>query len=103
MYTRNCIISLRNSGQKITKIRDILEEEEGITTSRSAVSLFLSRYKKTGRINDEPRSGRKPKLNDEELVLIDVTMRENDETTSCERNTASLMFPKQRFVAQGGS
>ena len=69
MYARNRII-LRNSGQKINEIRNNLEEE-GIKTSRSAVSLFLSRYKKSGRINDAPRSGRKTKLNEEKLALID--------------------------------
>lgn len=83
MYARNRIISLRNSGKKITAIRNILEEE-GIKTSRSAVSLFLSRYRKTGRVNDAPRRGRRPKLTEEELTAIDGRMRQNDEMTSRE-------------------
>ena len=69
MCARNRVISLRNSGQKINEIRNILEKE-GIRTSRSADSLFFSRYKKSGRINDAPRSGRKPKLNEENLAMI---------------------------------
>ena len=56
-YARKRIISLRSSGTTQTKIKELLEQE-GIKTSRSAISLFLSRYSKTGDIGDAPRSGR---------------------------------------------
>ena len=59
-------------------------EEEGIKTSRSAISLFLSRYSKTGDIGDAPRSGRNAKLAPEAIAFIDEKMHENDELTSRE-------------------
>ena len=46
-------------------------EKEGIIVSRSAISLFLKRYRETGRKNDAPCSGRKPKLTNENLEFID--------------------------------
>ena len=80
VYARNRILSLRSSGVNIQKIKDMLEEE-GIETSRSAVSLFLSRYRKSGNVSDAPRSGRKPILNEEQLQYVDEQMKENDELT----------------------
>ena len=77
------MISLRSSGTTQTKIKELLEQE-GIKTSRSAISLFLSRYSKTGDIDDAPRSGRNAKLAPEVIAYIDEKMHENDELTSRE-------------------
>ena len=82
-YARKRIISLRSSGTTQTKIKELLEQE-GIKTSRSAISLFLSRYSKTGDIGDAPRSGRTAKLAPEAIAYIDRKMHENDELTSRE-------------------
>ena len=80
-YARKRIISLRSSGTTQTKIKELLEEE-GIKTFRSAISLFLSRYSKTGDIGDAPRSGHNAKLAPEAIAFIDEKMHEHDELTS---------------------
>lgn len=82
-YARKRIISLRSSGTKQTKIKELLEQE-GIKTSRSAISLFLSRYSKTGDIGDAPRCGRTAKLAPETIAYIEEKMQENEELTSRE-------------------
>ena len=83
LYARNRVNSLQSSGVNITKITDILQEE-GIRTSRSSVSLFLSRYRRSGRLQDAPRSGRKQILYEQHCKYIDNKMTENDELTSLE-------------------
>ena len=83
-YARERIVSLWSSLVPITKIANILVEE-GIQTSRSAVSLFLSRYRRNGgNLRDAPRSGRKSLLKEEHLEFIDEKMKANDELTSAE-------------------
>ena len=82
-FTRNRIVSLKSSGTSITMIRNILEEE-GIKTSRPAISLFLSRYERSGSLADAKRSGRKPILSGRERDFIDDKMKNNDELTSSE-------------------
>ncbi len=49
------------SGATNEKFREALLKE-GIETSSSVTSLFLSRYQKTGRLTDAPRGDRKHKL-----------------------------------------
>ena len=83
LYARKRIISLRSSGAKHTKIKELLETE-GIKTSRSAISLFLSRYSKTGDMGDAPGSGRNTKVPPEATRFIEDKMQENDEFTSRE-------------------
>ena len=85
-YARERVVALHSQKVSVTRIRDILEEE-GIKTSRGPVSLFLSRYRRTGRIVDAPRSGRRPVLNSEHLKFFDDQMIENDELTSKELKT----------------
>ena len=80
-YARKRIISLPSSGTTKTKIKELLEQE-GIKTSRSAISLFLSRY--SDDIGDAPRSGRTAKLAPEAIACIDGKMHENDELMSRE-------------------
>jgi transposase len=82
-YARKRIISLHSSGINRTKIQKALDQE-GIKTSRSAISLFLSRYSRTGDIGDAPRSGRNAKLAPEAIAYIEEKMQENDELTSRE-------------------
>ena len=83
-YARERIVSLWSSLVPITKIANIFVEE-GIQTSRSAVSLFLSRYRRNGgNLRDAPRSGRKSLLKEEHLEFIDEKMKANDELTSAE-------------------
>ena len=82
-YSRERIVALYYTGTQVTKIMRTLNQE-GIQTSRSAVSLFLSRYRRTGSILDAPRSGRKQILSEEDVDFIDQKMHENDELTSSE-------------------
>ena len=101
-YARKRIISLHSSGINQTKIQKVLDQE-GIKTSRSAISLFLSRYSRTGDIGDAPRSGRNAKLAPEAIVYIEEKMQENDELTSQElkermANECDIQSPKQLFT-----
>ncbi|CAB4023744.1 Transposable element Tcb2 transposase [Paramuricea clavata] len=83
LYARKGVISLKSAENSNKKIQEVLLEE-GINTSITAISLFLSRYRKTGRLNDARRSGRKPKLRQEHVDYMDEKMKENDELTSRE-------------------
>ena len=83
-YTRNRMISLRESNNSIVTIVRILQSE-GIRTSRNSVSSFIARYQRTASIDDAPRSGRKAKLSAEDRNFIDEKMKQNDELTSAER------------------
>ena len=84
LYARQRIVTLYfTKGVNVTNIAKLLKEE-GIKVSRSAVSLFVSRYKKSGSLQDANRSGRKSKITNEHLNFIDNKMKENDELTSKE-------------------
>jgi transposase len=48
------------------------------------VSSFLSRYRRTGSIQDAKRSGRKAKLGNDHVKFIDDKMKENDKLKSAE-------------------
>ena len=52
--------------------------------SRPAVSLFLSRFKRTGSLYDRPRKGRNPILVIRHFDVIDEEMKKNDELSSLE-------------------
>ena len=82
-YAQERVINLYSSGESVTKITKLLQGE-GIKASRSAVSSFLSRYRRTGSIQDAKRSGRKTKLSNDHVKFIDDRMKENDELTSAE-------------------
>jgi transposase len=79
------------------KIQEVLLEE-GIKTSIAAISLFLSRYRKTGRLIDARRSGRKPKLRQEHVDYMDEKMKENDEPTSRELKYVSMKIYSLRAM-----
>ena len=83
-YARNRIVSLRAANTSISKIVKILENDDGIKTSRTSVSLFMRRYEKTGSIEDAQRSGRKAILSQDDVNFIDEKMKANDELTSSE-------------------
>ena len=83
MYARERVVALHFSGKNVTQIKKMLECK-GIKTSRSAVSLFLSRYQNTGSLRDAKRSGRKSKLQNEHVNFSDNALSENDELTSKE-------------------
>lgn len=78
------MVSLSMANISVVNIVKVLEEEEGIKTSRTSVSSFLARYRRTGSIDDAQRSGRKSILSEENLYFIDEKMKENDELTSGE-------------------
>ena len=83
-YARNRVISLRIANNSIVNIVRILQEEDGIKTSRTSVSSFIARYQRTGSIDDAQRSGRKSILSEEDVSFIDEKMKANDELTSGE-------------------
>ena len=78
LYARKRVISLKSAGNLKKNIQEVLLED-GIKTSVAAISLLFSRYRKTGRLIDAPRSGRKPKLRQEHIIYLDEKMKENDE------------------------
>ena len=71
-------------GINISQIVRKLNEEDGIIVSRPAVSLFLSRFKRTGSLYDRPRKGRNPILVIRHFDVIDEEMKKNDELSSLE-------------------
>ena len=82
-YARNRIVSLPAANlTSISKIVKILENDDGIKTSRTSVSLFIQRYEKTGSIEDAQRIGRKAILSQDDVNFIDEKMKANDEFTS---------------------
>ena len=83
LYARERIVSLLSTNTSVVRITKSLNEE-GIKVSRSAVNLFICRFRKTEILHDAPRSGRKLKLSDEQITFIDQKMRENDELTAAE-------------------
>ena len=83
-YARNRIISLRAANTSVVKIVKVLQEEDGIKTSCTSVSLFIGRHKRTGSVDDAQCSGRKPILSVADANFIDEKMMSNDELTSGE-------------------
>ena len=78
-YARKRIVNLHLLGINISQIAWKLTEEDGIITSRPALSLFLSRFKRTGDLHDRARKGRNPKLLIRHFDVIDEEMKKNDE------------------------
>jgi transposase len=91
LYARERIVSLLSTNTSVVRITKSLNEE-GIKVSRSAVNLFICRFRKTEILHDAPRSGRKLKLSDEQITFIDQKMRENDELTAAEANFPLYYF-----------
>ena len=103
-HARNIIISLCAANTSTVKIVKILQEHDGIKTSRTSVSLFIARHKRTGSTADAQRSGRKPILSTADVNFIDEKMTSNDELTSGEiekllseeRNVSASTIPNTR-------
>ena len=83
-YARKRIVNLHLLGINISQIVRKLNEEDGIIVSRPAVSLFLSRFKRTGSLYDRPRKGRNPILVIRHFDVIDEEIKKNDELSSLE-------------------
>lgn len=83
-YARRRIINLRFTGKSVSEITRKIRDEDGIVTSRPAVSLFLKRYNETGSLCDRPRKGRKSKLVIQHFDAIDEEMKANDELSALE-------------------
>ena len=81
-YARKRIVNLHLLGINISQIVRKLTEEDGIIASRPAVSLSLSRFKRTGSLYDRARKGRNPKLVTRHFDVIDEEMKKNDELSS---------------------
>ena len=84
LYARQRIVNLHQLGKSVREIASKIREEDNINASRSAVSLFLTRFRKTGTLYDNPRSGRNKKLVIRHFDVIDEEMRRNDELSSIE-------------------
>ena len=84
LYARKRIVNLRRLGKNVSEIVRKIREEDNITASRPAVSLFLKRFNQTGSINDKQRTGRHRKLVLQHFDIIDEEMRRNDELSSIE-------------------
>ena len=82
-YTRKQIQALTECGLQPVAIFKQLQLE-GLRVSYPSVARIVSRVKLTGSIENSTRSGRPRKLNEEDKSFIEVQMRTNDETTSCQ-------------------
>jgi hypothetical protein len=67
LYARERIVSLLSTNTSVVGITESLNEE-GIKASRSAVNLFICRFRKNEILHDAPRSGRKLNLSDEQIA-----------------------------------
>ena len=84
LYARQRIVNLHQLGKNVSEISSKIREEDNVNASRSAVSLFLTRFRATGTLYDKPRTGRNKKLVIRHFDVIDEEMRRNDELSSIE-------------------
>ena len=82
------MVTLKSTGHSNAGIAEILKGE-GIKTSRSAVSLFVTRYRRTGTITDARRSGRKGILDSDDKDFIDDKLKSNELTSTEIKNLLS--------------
>ena len=83
-YQRRRIISLWTQSKEkatFTELERILALE-GILTTRQTIKATVNRWKKTGNVNDRPRSGPPKKVPEDHYRCIDNAMAENDELTA---------------------
>ena len=81
-YTKQRILSLHWKGLKISLIVEYLVLEDGIGVSKQGTRQFLKRYHHYKTIARKPGSGLPPRLSPAVQQLIEVAMREDDETTA---------------------
>ena len=81
-YTKQRILSLHWQGSKVSAIVERLVLEDGIRVSRVGVRRFIKRYNTCGTIARQPGSGFPPKITPQIQAIIEMTMREDDETTA---------------------
>ena len=81
-YVKLRVLSLHRNGLKVTAIADHLVLEDGIKLSKVGIRRFLKRFADQGTIARKPGSGAPPKISQEIQLVIEATMREDDETTA---------------------
>ena len=81
-YAKRRVLSLHNSGFKVSHTAETLVLEDGIRISKQGIRKFLLRYSERGTIARKPGSGFTPKLLPEIKQLIDTKMHADDETTA---------------------
>ena len=81
-YTKQRILSLHWQGRKVSAIVEHLVLEDGIRVSKVGVRRFIKRYNTRGTIARQPGSGFPPKITPRIQAIIEVAMREDDETTA---------------------
>lgn len=81
-YTKQRILSLHWQGYKVSAIVEHFMLEDGIRVSRVGVRRFIKRYNIRGTIARQPGSGFSPKITPQIQAIIEVAMREDDETTA---------------------
>ena len=79
-YTKRQILHHHAQGHSAPK----LLQDEGIVVSRRGVYAFLLHVQRTGEKSRRPGSGRSSKMTDRVKVLVETTMRGDDETTAKE-------------------
>ena len=81
-YTKQRILSLHWQGHKVSAIVEHLVLEDAIRVSKVGVRRFIKRYNTRGTIARQPGSGFPPKITPQIQAIIELTMREDDETTA---------------------
>ena len=80
-YTKKRILHYNERNLSLSEIVKAVESE-GIKVSRAGVWKFLKRYENTGQLQRKRGSGRPSVMSDDVKQIIEVVMRNDDETTA---------------------
>ena len=81
-YVKQRILSLHWRGHKTSEIVEYLVLEDLIRISKQDVRQFIKRFRRYNSIARKPGSGLPPKLSPAVQNIIELTMRNDDETTA---------------------
>ena len=93
-YTKQRMLSLFWGGRRISEIVIL---EDGIQCTKQGVRQFLKRYNLSKSIERKPGSGLPPKLSPQLQQVIEVAMRNNDETTTKQRASNASFYEHLRI------
>ena len=68
-----------------------MEANEGLKMSRFGVAKFLKTYEETGMITRKPGSGRPSKVTGESKSIVDMQVKEDDETTAYQLHSLHML------------
>ena len=88
-YKRQRILHFTLMGHEAPTISRLLREED-LRTSRVGMHKFLQKYKETRSIERRPGCGRSMKMTPAVKALVELQMREDDETTAIQLHALLL-------------